>query len=504
VLDIIRRGQRWVTALFVVGVGGAMIFFIGLGGPLQGGDPNAVVRVGPHEFTYVEFQRELANREQQYQEALGDGFDPEAMRDQLTQMAARGLVDRALLAMGAEDLGMAVSRQEVERSVLSWGAFRDEGGRFDREAFKDWADYEYGSQRNFMQDQRMRMLAVKMARLLFTNARVSEAELRGAVERRLQQVKLAFVVLEPGDRLLGETQVDDAAVEALLGSRELDVRALYDERSDRYDVPERVHARHILLSLSPDADEATVEEARVRAQGLVEQLRGGADFAELAAEHSEDPGSRDKGGDLGFFERGRMVPQFEEAAFALEPGTVSDPVKSDFGFHVIRVEQHDEARVQNYESVREELARDLLITEASQEANRVLAEELAEAVREGQSLEDAARAKRLTLERTDWIRRRPDGYVPGLGAAQDLLAAAFMMETGQSSDHVFEVDDRLALVEVLEAQQPSDEDVTAQMDSERERLIEEKRGTQTEAWIDTYRADLAASGEIMVNLDLVQ
>ena len=112
---------------------------------------------------------------------------------------------------------------------------------------------------------------------------------------------------------------------------------------------------------------------------------------------------------------------------------MSDPVKSDFGFHVIRVEQRDEAQVQDYESVREDLARELLITEASQEANRVLAEELAEAVREGKSLEDAARARRLTLERSDWIRRRPDGFVPGLGAAQDLLAAAFMLEAGQSS-----------------------------------------------------------------------
>ena len=112
-LDVIRRGQRWVTGLFIVAIGGAMIFFIGLGGPLQGSDPNTVVRVGSHEFTYVDFQRELSNREQQYQEALGDGFDADALRDQLVQMAARSLVDRALLAMSAEDLGIAVLFHDV-------------------------------------------------------------------------------------------------------------------------------------------------------------------------------------------------------------------------------------------------------------------------------------------------------------------------------------------------------------------------------------------------------
>jgi peptidyl-prolyl cis-trans isomerase D len=501
-LDVIRRGQRWVTALFVIGIGGAMVFFIGLGGPLQGGNSNDIVRVGAYQFGYVEFNRERAQREQQYRDALGDGFDADALRKTLDEITVRALVDRALLALAAESLGISVSQQELERSVLNWGAFRDSDGRFDRETFENWAQYEYGTQRGFITDQRMRLMATKMARLLYTNARVSDGEARQAVERRLEEVKIAFVTVEPGDRSGDEIEAE--AVASLLATRDNEVRTLYGERSDRYDIPEQVRARHILLRLDADANDELVETTRARAEDLVKSLREGADFADLAAETSDDPGSRENGGDLGFFERGRMVPAFESAAFSLEPGTVGDPVRSDFGYHVIRVEEHKQAQQQSYESVREELARELLVTEANQSANRALAEELATSVRAGNSLEDSARAAGMTLERTDWIRRRPDGFVPGLGVAQGLLATAFSLEAGQSSDRIFPVDDRLAMVQVLELKRPEAEDVDPLVSTEQEKLVGQKRNTQTEAWMDTRRAQLSESGDLYVNLELIR
>ncbi len=501
-LDVIRRGQRWVTGLFVVGIGGAMVFFIGLGGPLQGGNSDTIVRVGPHQFGSVEFNRERIQREQLYRNALGDGFDADALQKTLDETTVRALVDRALLALEAERLGISVSQQEVERSVLNWGAFRNSEGRFDPETFENWAQYEYGTQRNFVVDQRMRLMATKMARLLFTNARVSDGEARQAVERRLEEVKIAFVTVVPGDRAGGEIEAE--AVASLLAERETEVRALYTERSDRYDVPEQVRARHILLRLDANADDELVETTRARAEDLVKSLREGADFAELAAEVSDDPGSRENGGDLGVFERGRMLPAFESAAFSLEPGTVGNPVRSDFGYHVILVEEHRQAQQQSYESVREELARELLVTESNQAANQELAERLATAVRGGHSLEESARAAGMTLGRTDWIRRRPDGFVPGLGAAPDLLATAFSLEAGQSSDRIFPVGDRLAMVQVLETKRPEPEDVDPMVPTEREQLVDQKRNAQTEAWMDTRRAKLDGSGQLYVNLELVR
>lgn len=140
---------------------------------------------------------------------------------------------------------------------------------------------------------------------------------------------------------------DDAALDAY-------ARSEYAADPKRFTLPERVHARHILLKIAPDgSDEAAVEDQALR---LLEQLRGGADFAELAREHSDDTGSAEEGGDLGFFSRGQMVPSFDKAAFELtEPGELVGPVKSRFGYHIIELVERKDDELQPFEEVLPEL-----------------------------------------------------------------------------------------------------------------------------------------------------
>ena len=140
-----------------------------------------------------------------------------------------------------------------------------------------------------------------------------------------------------------EQAVDDA-----------EVHAFYVANPDRFRWPEQVRARHILLRVPPDADEATVAAATKRLEGLHERLDAGADFAALAREHSED-GTAAQGGDLGFFARGQMVAPFEAAAFALAPGQVSQVVRSPFGLHLIRVEERRPARTVPEEQAQEQI-----------------------------------------------------------------------------------------------------------------------------------------------------
>jgi foldase protein PrsA len=126
---------------------------------------------------------------------------------------------------------------------------------------------------------------------------------------------------------------------------EEELRAYYDENKDQYTEPEQVKARHILVE-----DEET-------AKSILKQLQTGEDFVEIAKEKSTDPGSKDKGGDLGFFERGMMDPAFEEAAFSLGIGETSPPVKSMFGYHIIRVEDKKFERLLSFEEVRDDLVK---------------------------------------------------------------------------------------------------------------------------------------------------
>ena len=501
-LRILRQGQRWITALFVLGVGGVFVFFIGLGQPLQSGRQDAIVRVGPYRFGIAEFERERAQREEQYRQALGDQFDARALSETLDSLTARSLVEKGILADAADELGLTVARPELERLVLASDAFRDPSGRFDAAAFRDWATYNFGSERRFVEDQRVESLAFKLVRLVGSQALVSEGEAREAVRQRLEGVQIAFVALDGAEPPEG-FEASDADVEALLADRSAEVQALYDGRIDRYDVPEQVRARHILIQLPPDASEEAVAAAEAEAAELAGRLQAGEDFAELAAEHSDDPGSKAAGGDLGFFRRGQMVGPFEEAAFALEPGTLSEPVRTDFGIHLIRVEERREPELRTFDDVKGELARELLAGEAGRAAARERAERLAEAIRAGQSLEEAARADELTLERSGLLRRRPDGYIPGLGAAQELLAAAFSLEAGASSDRIFEMGDTLALVQVLDREVPDEAAVAAEVEAERARLEARKRETLLATWMAQRRAELLEAGELSVDLAAV-
>jgi len=499
VLETLRRGQRWLTALFVLAVGGVFIFFIGLGGPLRGRRDSSIVQVGPYEYGPDVFERVRERRETQIQESLGEGYDARAMRDTLDQLTVQTLVDRALLSLEAEALGLKVAKQEIERIVRSAGIFRGEDGRFDRQAFERYTEYEFGNQHNFVEEQRQGLLATKLIRLLTSQARVSEAEAREAVRQRLESVQIAVVSLDattpPAD-----LEVTPDQVQGLLASREAAAKALYEQRLETYDVPEQVRARHILLRIEPGASAEAVEERRKQAEALRARLAAGEDFVKLAGSASEDPGSKESGGDLGFFKRGQMVKPFEDAAFGLQAGELSPVFRSDFGFHVLRVEERKAAQLRTFDDVKAELAKEILRNEAARERAQATADRLAEAVRGGKSLEMAAREAQLTLERSGRLQRRPDGYVPGLGAAQDLLALAFTLPAGASSPRIFEVGGKLALIQVLERGEPAPDEIAAAVETERKQLLDQKRRSLSDTWLAERRAELEADGKLSVSL----
>jgi peptidyl-prolyl cis-trans isomerase D len=500
-LRFLRRGQRWLTAIVVIGVGAVFAIFIGIGAPLDMRRGSAVIGVGPYQFGIPEFERERAEREEQYRQALGDGFDAKAMAQSLDLVTAQVLTNRALLALEAERLGLSVSTSEIERAVRP--SLAGEDGRVDRAAFQDWVEYQYGSEKAFVRDQRLELLARKLIRLADGQSRVTQDEAREAVRRHLEAVRIAFPVLD-GSKPPEGTEIAPEAVAEFLAARDAEARKLYDERKDRYDVPEQVRARHVLVSVAKGAPAEAVAAAEAKARQALERLRAGEEFEKVAAELSDDAGSKASGGDLGFFRRGQMVKPFEDAAFSQPVGGLSEPVRSDYGFHVIRVEERREALLRPYEEVREELAREILGREAGRAAARVRAEALAAAVREGKSVEEAAREAGLTLERSGWLRRRPDGYVPGLGAAQDLLAVAFTLAPGRSSDRIFEVGDKFALVQVLERREPEASEVEAAIEAERRSLEQRKLDAQLDAWIAARRAALADSDDLFLDLDAVR
>lgn len=498
-LKVLRDGRRWVTAFFILAVGGGMVFYLGgAGGSGQRG-PGSVVVVGDESFGLREFGRARAQRESMLGQQFGDEFDSRAMSDTLDQLAIQSLIEGAIRSQEASALGITVAKSEIERSISSGSYFVDEVGRFDPAQFKSWVEYEFGNQRNFIRAQRSAMLGNKFLRTLTQLARVSEGEARQATIRRMEQVQIAFVALG-AQAPAADFEPDPDALQAFIAGQERELRALYEQRSALYNIPEQVRARHILLSVREDASAEEDEEVRLRAQGILEQIRESADIAALASEWSEDPGSKINGGDLGFFARGQMVKEFEDAAFSIEPGTVGELVKSEYGYHIIGVEEHRDAQQRSFEEVRKDLAAELMGLEVARTESHAIADKIAEAIRGGASLEDAARAEKLTLQRSGRLQRRADGYIPDLGASEAVMAAAFNMEPGHSSDRVFEVDGSVVLIQVMERFPPAGGAVEAAVDQERSALANQKRQAYMSTWIDQARAELTKNGDLIVNL----
>jgi len=194
-LRILREGQRWITAFFILAVGGGMVFYLGVGGGGRSRAPGSIVVVGDESFGNREFGRARARRQSMLEQQLGADFDAREMSDTLDQIAAQSLIEGAILSQQASALGMAVSKSEIERSISSLPYFQGADGRFDPAGFKKWVEYEFGTQRDFIREQRSMMLANKLMRTLTEIARVSDGEARQAATRRLEQAQIAFVAL---------------------------------------------------------------------------------------------------------------------------------------------------------------------------------------------------------------------------------------------------------------------------------------------------------------------
>ncbi len=154
-----------------------------------------------------------------------------------------------------------------------------------------------------------------------------------------------------------------------------EVKAYYEAHKEEFSQPEMVKARHILVRVPSDADAKAWSDAETKVKDIRKQLDKGKDFAELARQYSEDPGSKDRGGDLGFFPKGRMVPEFETAAFALKAGDTSGPVKSPFGYHIIQVQERKDAAVTPFEDISQQVEQ-RLIAEKQQKLVEQITDEL--------------------------------------------------------------------------------------------------------------------------------
>src|SRR5205807_3130748 len=205
-----------------------------------------------------------------------------------------------------------------------------------------------------------------------------------------------------------------------------DVEKAYNNNIEQYTTPEQVRASHILLK-TEGKDDAAV---KAKAEEILKQARAGADFAELAKKYSEDEASAKQGGDLDYFGKGKMVPEFDQAAFSMEPGTISDLVKTQYGYHIIKLVDKKNATTRPLAEVRQQLT-DQLAYERAQAQAAELAASLEKQISKAADLDKVAKAQGLTVQESGFFAK--DEPIMGLGPSPEAAARAFEMKIGDVS-----------------------------------------------------------------------
>jgi len=503
-LESFRKGQRWLTLIFVATIGLVFVFFFGSGG--SGFGPatpagNSVVELDEIRLTSRDFSREQRQLENRFRQQLGDAYDQVGGDQFVAGQALSQMINTLVLATAAEDIGLHVTTNEVRRIVQSSPGFIDQEGKFSPLAFKNFAESEYGTQRAFIQNFSRSLLGQKLIQLLAAQTAVSDAEIDLLIRYEREEVRIAYVAID-GTILPEGEQVSDEEVEAWAEENETALRALFNERAPGLATPERARARHLLVQVASDATEDEQAAARAVIEGARTRIEAGEAFADVAGELSQDVATAPNGGDLGLVERGDNDPALDEAIFSLEPAVLSDTIRTDYGLHLVLVESREEAQPADWNTSRLDLARERAEQEraaslATEQANR-----LVDAVEAGTSLEEAARLEGLTLERPPGLKRRPDGFVPGLGAAEALLTEAFVLEPGASSPMIFEIAGSHVLFQVLDRTAPDDATVAAQREERREQFVSQKQNAAIDRWLTDYRRQLEESGRLLVNAEL--
>jgi peptidyl-prolyl cis-trans isomerase D len=242
-----------------------------------------------------------------------------------------------------------------------------------------------------------------------------------------------YATSSPEKRKLKYVVVDTSNIveEAKKQIKPAEVEAYYQQNQDQYKVPESAKVSHILIKTPPPGPDGKVDskgdaEARQKAQDILTKLRGGANFAEMAKKESQDPGSAKNGGSLGAIERGRTVPEFEQAAFSQPVGKIGDLVKSTYGYHIIRVDERTQAHLKPLAEVRESIVNGLAQQRAASAADQ-LASRVLDTARKG-GLEKAAAENHLNVVTTEWVKRSDS--LPGVGVSGEFVAAAFNQQKG--------------------------------------------------------------------------
>ncbi|AMD00471.1 SurA N-terminal domain-containing protein [Halomonas chromatireducens] len=501
------RSRSWGAKIII----GAVVVTMALFGVeslvgLIGGSGDEVAKVNGQSITRQELETEV-------QRAIRSGQVPPEQERALRGQVLDELIGERLLTAFAEDGGLHLSDEQLDQVIVTLPEFQNQNGRFDADLFRNRLASAGFTPSSFRAALRVDLKRQQVQQGLITSDFSLESERQALAALQRQTRTFRYHTLSAGD-LAEPVEVT-----------EQDLVAYYEENADRYRRPEQVRLEYLVLDRQEMAEAVEVdeeeirrawetrgqdvdrrvshimvafngerdrEEAASRLEGIRAELADGEDFAELALRYSDDPTTAEQGGDLGTISRGFFGDAFDEAAFALGPGQVSDIVETDSGLHLLKVTGLDQAPL---EEMREELERELALAQVSDTFNRRVQTLIDESFA-ADDLASVAEQLELDLQQSDWVARDAgEGVLSEPGVMQEAFSEDVLVE-GFNSDVIELDEDRRLVLRVAEHRDAT----VLPLDEVRDRVTATvERRKQREALLEVARAqvELLREGEAL-------
>lgn len=451
-----------------------------------------VARVFDEKISYKEYSDALDKLYNFYRNNFkGRNVEGLIQRSQLKRTALNTVIQRKLLLNEAREMGIKATDQDVIDKIRSLSAFQNEG-RFDNTRYLDFLQYNRITAKKFENNQRIDLILTKTESLIRDSVKVSELELRDAYKWKHEKINLDYLLIKPDffkgkenltDKKISEfykkeiekfRKPDQIKIEYLFADPvlfeksakidEQEIETYYSDHQDEYREIEMRRASHILIRKIPTAalSEETLSgeqkdmkeklekknfEAKKKAEDLLAQLKEGADFEKLAIEFSEDKGTAAKGGDLDFFTRGKMLKEFEDAAFSLEIDELSEIVETVFGYHIIKATDQKEARTKPLNEVKDEINEKLIEKRSKKLARRSLSKIL----KNERPIKEFAKERSSSPVKkgiTDFFSVK-DKEIPTIGTSSQFKLEAFSLKENEVSS-IVKTDKGIYLLRLLE------------------------------------------------------
>lgn len=472
--DLFRSRDKAVRILLGVILGVVAISMVtylipGAGGNGLSGnsDPDVVAKVGDDTVTATSVMQTISSS------MRGKNLPPEVMSFYAPQVIEQLINERAL-AYEAKRLGVAVSDDDVLNTIRGElpPQFMNKDGSINQDAVSAALSQRDMTVQQFIDDTRRQLQVSRLNQIVSSGIVVTKSQVEQEYKQRNEKVKVDYVLIKPAQfeaqvqvspaeiqkyydthkasyvspekRNLAIVLLDTSTVEQTINPSDSDLQSVYNSSLDRFRLPERVKVRHILLK----TDKAKNDDAQVeaKAKDVLKQVQGGADFGELAKKYSQDPGSGAKGGELDFITRGQTVKPFEDAAFSLKPGQTSGLVKTIYGYHIIQVEQREDAHLKPFAEVKDTLGAEYKKKQAADQIQKMTDRLTAEMRKDPAHPDKAAADVHGELIRVDNVK--PGDPLPKIGVNQALQTALNGLKANEFTQPVSITPNQAAVAEV--------------------------------------------------------